>query len=364
MELTKKYLINGPNNVIRLTNGEKIIYIFGDIHFDINNQKKCINNNDYDSINFDQFLIKFMKENTKINYDLFIEQTIDQTKYFDLDVNDIYFNNIRKIFSKNINFVNNKIIKSELYPNFNFHYFDFRTDFPEFLKIIDLINNLPQFHLLFENIDNLVNIVNMIKIHINNFVKNINENSENKKIQKIYLKYENKKIQKKILHIINTYFKKIFYNNTINVIDELLDYIYTNYDTIKNKYLSIDFKLEIMFEIERKIKLISGTFYDIFQLSDIYLIRRILDKKYNKKSIIYTGLSHLSLTIYFLVKYFDFEITNIHYLSNEIKNSKELEKIIKNSKEYYNLVNYFYNTTEQDEAQQCINLFDFPIDMS
>jgi hypothetical protein len=183
MELTKKYLINGPNNVIRLTNGEKIIYIFGDIHFDINNQKKCINNNDYDSINFDQFLIKFMKENTKINYDLFIEQTIDQTKYFDLDVNDIYFNNIRKIFSKNINFVNNKIIKSELYPNFNFHYFDFRTDFPEFLKIIDLINNLPQFHLLFENIDNLVNIVNMIKIHINNFVKNINENSENKKVR-------------------------------------------------------------------------------------------------------------------------------------------------------------------------------------
>jgi hypothetical protein len=364
MELTKKYLINGPNNVIRLTNGEKIIYIFGDIHFDINNQRKCTDNNEYDSINFDQFLIKFMKENTENNFDLFIEQTIDQIKYFNVDINDIYINNIRKIFSKNINFVNNKIIKSELYSNFNFHYFDFRSEFPEFLKIIDLINNLPEFSLIFENIDNIINTVNMIKTNINDFIKNINENSENIKVQKIYLKYENKKIQKKIINIINTYFKKIFYNETVNIIDELLDYIYTNYDTIKNKYLSNDFKLEIMFEIEEKMVLISRTFYDIFQLSDIYLIRRILDKKYVKKSIIYTGLSHLSLTIYFLVKYFDFEITNIYYLSNEIKNIKELEKIIKNSKEYYNLTNYFYNTNDLDEPHQCINLFNFPINMS
>lgn len=51
---------------------------------------------------------------------------------------------------------------------------------------------------------------------------------------------------------------------------------------------------QIMLSLEKKrlwiFLLIAGTFYDIFHLSDIYLIRRILDKKYNKKKYFYTGL--------------------------------------------------------------------------
>jgi hypothetical protein len=36
MELTKQYLINGPNNVVRLENKKmnKILYIFGDYHLE------------------------------------------------------------------------------------------------------------------------------------------------------------------------------------------------------------------------------------------------------------------------------------------------------------------------------------------
>ena len=41
MNITQKYLINGPNNVIRLINDDKVIYIFGDFHHNINEQFEC-----------------------------------------------------------------------------------------------------------------------------------------------------------------------------------------------------------------------------------------------------------------------------------------------------------------------------------
>lgn len=59
--LTKKYLINGPNNAVRLTNGKKVLYIFGDFHFDVNYETMCPYDDKYDSIDIDSLLLKFMK---------------------------------------------------------------------------------------------------------------------------------------------------------------------------------------------------------------------------------------------------------------------------------------------------------------
>ena len=60
--MINEYLINGPNNVIRLTNGDKVIYIFGDYHHDINYQKECEIDDNNDSIDIDKLLFKFIKE--------------------------------------------------------------------------------------------------------------------------------------------------------------------------------------------------------------------------------------------------------------------------------------------------------------
>ncbi len=363
MEITKKYLINGPNNVIRLTNGEKIIYIFGDIHHTLINQTQCNYDQNISSINFDQFLIKFMKENINDDYDLFIEQSYDQLNIN--NYNNIYLENVRKIFSKNINFdEKNKIIKSEKYPNYRFHYFDFRNEISEFNKIIDLISKIPQFSELIENIDNIINICNNIKILINNYVKIINKNSYHKKIKNLFTKYNNEKIKKKINELLETYFNGLFYNNIINNIYELLDYIYTNYDTLKNKYISFDFKLEINIEIEKKLAIIVQDFYLFFKLTDIYLIRRILDKSYTKKNIIYTGLNHLSFITYLLVNHFDFKITNIYFFSDKNININSLNNFYKNNKHYKkDMVNLVYNSNDNDETIQCINLIDFPLNL-
>ena len=39
--MINEYLINGPNNVVRLADGNKILYIFGDYHFATEHQKEC-----------------------------------------------------------------------------------------------------------------------------------------------------------------------------------------------------------------------------------------------------------------------------------------------------------------------------------
>ena len=46
--------------------------------------------------------------------------------------------------------------------------------------------------------------------------------------------------------------------------------------------------------------------------TDVFLIRRILDKNYVKKCIVYSGGSHSVNLIFFMVKYLNFQIIKIH----------------------------------------------------
>jgi hypothetical protein len=56
--ITKKYNINGPNNIIRLSNGIKTIYLFGDVHIDLGQQKQCEYKNNIETIDIEKLLIK------------------------------------------------------------------------------------------------------------------------------------------------------------------------------------------------------------------------------------------------------------------------------------------------------------------
>ena len=51
---------------------------------------------------------------------------------------------------------------------------------------------------------------------------------------------------------------------------------------------------------------------DIYSLiTDVYFLRRILDKDYITTILSYTGSAHSANIIYILVKYFDFTVTHI-----------------------------------------------------
>ena len=54
-------------------------------------------------------------------------------------------------------------------------------------------------------------------------------------------------------------------------------------------------------------------------ITDLYFLRRFLDKKYIKNGIIYTGSSHMIDLIYLLTKYFNYELTHTYYISKPLK---------------------------------------------
>ena len=111
-------------------------------------------------------------------------------------------------------------------------------------------------------------------------------------------------------------------------------------------------------EIKKLVDIIHETIIDIYSLfTDLYLLRRILDKNYINKSIIYSGSQHSLNYIYFLVKYFDFKIVKIHKIN---ENKDEIIKSIKNTDIVYDIYKLFID--KEKPYEQCImyeNLFTY-----
>ena len=79
---------------------------------------------------------------------------------------------------------------------------------------------------------------------------------------------------------------------------------------------------------------------DIYSLfTDAFLLRRILDKIYVKKCIVYSGSQHSINCIFFLIKYYDFKIIKIHDSSE--KDIDKLTKEIFNSRYVYDIYKFF-----------------------
>lgn len=364
MELTKKYLINGPNNIVRLTNGDKILYIFGDFHFSVQNQNECPIDDDHDSIDIDKLLFKFMKLEKNREFDMFIEMF----EYLDPSLNTVhkkrYIDNVHKLFNSRIEFRNNKIFTLKPYSNFRFHYFDIRYLLYKDNEIanycFNYINNLI-FPYSYENIEKLLNIqINLDKTLLE--ILDYYKNSDDKVITKIKKKYNNKKIGEKI----NSIYNELIINNILetlkmnNVLIKLLE------KTIKdnNKDLIIDKSyMEIQSDIYIQLQNIKTNIIRIYLVTtDLNFLRRFLDKNYIKNTIIYTGLEHLSDISYILIKYFDFKLTHVYYHNKEIK----IEDIneTKNFDYITELNDHLYNMNKQHKPIQCSNLFNFPINFS
>lgn len=108
------FFINGPVALYRLENNNKIIYLFGDIHF---NDTECLNLN---SIDIHKYLIKSL--NLKKSLDFFIEKPQYGDERFLLNKrNQNYLIKVRGIsdlFNKKLN------PKIQSLDNKRFHYFD------------------------------------------------------------------------------------------------------------------------------------------------------------------------------------------------------------------------------------------------
>ena len=354
MSLTKSYLINGPNNVVRLSNGNKILYIFGDYHIDANLQYECLYNDEYESMDIDKFLSMFMRKNKDKQIDLFMEMHKEELIPSMYNYRARYIDSIIKLFKNRLVKHKDEIKINPKYPHFRFHYMDIRNSIIFFNKIFYYIeNNIYKNYINKSSyyIQSFTDLREMLKVTLNQ-IKN-----ENKNIQKILNKYSNLDIKQKI----NKLFQNIFiknYNKNFELIDTLLDIFNNNNINISNK--EIDEKIQnLIQELDNTLK------YSFTFLTDLFFIRRFLDKNYINNTILYTGAAHMCDIIYILVRYFEFDITHIYYKPNEYNITEEINKITDNEYFYINnILTKLRNELSNSSIYQCVDLFNFPENFS
>jgi hypothetical protein len=368
--ITKKYLINGPNNIARLTDGKKIIYIFSDFHLKMNEQTACLYNKKHETIDIDKFLIKFFHKETKKEFDIFIEVEggqDTQRHYMQIEkFNDPYLHQVRKILHKehfNPDDTNkNKVIKSNNFPNIRFHFFDFRFRIlPElnfnFFYDLKLPNIFPY---IIQDIVYLNNLLPELIYNLRSSLDFLLSNKNKTYLNKIKNKYSNDNIKRKINNIFDIIIIKVIEENII-ICENILNYIKSNQDKIMMKNQTIEESIEIYKPILIGLsKLDNKLLCPYTGLTDLYLIRRILDKKYTTNNIIYTGAYHFSEIIYLLVNQFDFKVTNMYHNTYNGDINKFLNSIDINENYYDILSKYFDNTDEYGNIIQCSNMFNFP----
>ncbi len=390
--------INGPINVIRLEgtikNINKIIYVYFDYHAPLSLQTEC---ESYDSINIVKYFYNLFKNTTK-ELDFFFEIKSSLIKKEVSPFKNIYIKNISKFYNK-AKF--NDELKKNIKNNIRFHYLDIRDHLEK-----NIYNNIDNLHISIKNLrtnkdifsndynninyacSNLLYELKIYKDFFDNELNNTNSRTtKNTKIfnkpeniityflDKITKKYKNKEIINKIK---KNYFNDIIIeiNSCISKLQELhklvLDkenYVYRYYDqkiNYKNtKNIDSFFGIYIDFEeldnfiykcdnlnedIQKKILFI------FCRLTDLFFLRRFLDKDYITNAITYTGSAHSINFIHMLVSYFDFKIT--HYSYSDEKNINKLNNIAKND---IHLLDYILHP---QHLIQCSNLENFPNDFN
>lgn len=389
-------LVNGPINVVRLegtiNNIKKILYVFFDYHANINLQTEC---ESYDSKDIVHYFYDIFKSTTK-PVDFFFEiKSTTVNKYNISPFKNIYINNIYKFYNKS---KFDESIKKNIKNNVRFHYLDIR-DYLEkniyyyddllYKSIKNILSNKDIFSNDYNNVvqacTQLIYELNIYKGFFENDkklarTKNLNTNKDNDSkynilyfLNKITKKYKNLDIINKVK---NNYFNDILeeINICINYLNELRSmvlekesYVYRYYDE-KRHYVKDDNKLNLftsyyntndMNQFVYKIDFISDNvhmkiLYIFLKITDLFFLRRFLDKDYITNGITYTGSAHSINYINFLVSNFDFKIT--HYSYSEEKNLDKLNEIAKN--DVY-LLDY---TLHPQKLIQCSDLSNFPID--
>lgn len=371
-----KNIVNGPINTIRLEgnmNGQnKILYLFLDVHSTINEQTQYKN---YKGIDITTFLYKEFKnwknKNEGKYLDFFSETELSGIHQNINNNRQIYIYEVEKLFIKNFN--KNRINDQSANNKIRYHYIDIRDVYHE--TILPIMIQLTEFSkILFDGniqiymFDEIIIKINELLKYMNDWIKSLYGNltesdtlnainnlnlSDNPILQnfskyvfKIRNKYNND-------HIINNmkdiyaYIKKMFDIN-LNKITSLLNLIeiIKQIHQKRNELNLITFDDETKYfsyyscngdtyenhlcEIRKIIKFIWNNTSQIFgYITDIYFLRRFLDKEYIRNGIIYTGYSHSMLYIYHLIKIYDFKITHFSY--SKETNLEKLNDTIKHN---------------------------------
>lgn len=367
--------INGPYNVVRLegtvNNIKKIFYLYFDVHYDLQNQYTCP---DALAVDIKDYLInEFKKVKKDKPVDFIFETDLIATR---TDINTFYkhkyIHEVVKLFDQAINIDKDKIKMSKIFPNVRLHAMEIRYHLPKNIKSFLLDNLLSE---ILNKSDYEIGITKIIT-DLEQFYELLNSTTpiKIKKIEKdLKKKYKSKVISKYLLNKMLFKYKNI---NIKNILVPPILFLLNKYlkESIKllhrllylqkkrNNVQSLHFSLEDTLHYTNNIYQLKETFENISIYTeefhclyyDLFTLRRLLDKEYITHAIIYTGGSHSINYIYFLIKYFDFNITHASYIDKNI-NFKEIHNIIR-KKESPDQIRYIF----EHDRYQCSDISSFP----
>lgn len=348
----KPEFINGPTNYAYLKgniNGiEKDIYLFFDKHFELNDQTKC---KSFNSIDISYYLYSLIKE-SKGFLDFFMEIRTSQIFEPISNKRDIYIKEVINLFKSEFVIKNSHGMKNLKYsktnPKVRLHYFDIR----DHLNILYLTNIITQIN---------ENIILLNKNEQNKNKQNNNEKNKKEYINNILFFIEDirdkiKLLDANIKEVISKeniiydkindtqkyYLNKVRNQYNIDVVGKSINLfldIHCEYILHKINQIINDIKFTLtniyildINELDKNMEKLSDHILELYSYyTDGYLLRRILDKNYVKKCIIYSGGAHSVNFIFFLVKHCGFKIITIHNCQE--KNLNMLEEKI--NKEWY-----------------------------
>lgn len=371
-------MINGPVNVIRLEGQvygiKKVLYLFLDFHVDVQNQTQCTNIYSEDIQKY--FVNSFDKLNqgSKI-YDFFMEihpsELINGHTNFDsTDYRDKYIREVVKFFQKLFKFdpQKNKVEVNELFKNVRLHYLDIRDYFQNYIYFTakESVNIARQFmindYIDPRGINEIVQIFKLIENHINQIIDILSKQQPKSNTPPV-IKFRSMDLDIKTIEYLtnklqNSYNHVDIRNKMLGLLKDSIDDFQKFVETIKSTIMKLEKYSQVIISNHNKLTkesmtnfygyglsqiiiremitdivntcdtFIYGRLLDIFaKFTDIYFLRRFLDKDYITNAIVYTGALHSNNYVHFLINEFDFRITHASYskiddmqeLTNEIK---------------------------------------------
>lgn len=386
-----KLLINGPMNAVRLE-GEvfgikKSVLVFFDFHLDVSVQTQCA---DYESIDIEKYLYEIIKKSPK-PIDLFFEyqKTMilhNQNNNHTSTQKDKYIRQTNKLLSGKYVKFTDKPTSTHKYHNQNarLHYLDIRDmigyDFHNIVADIQysLDETLNRGEFTKEILDMLLNKTEQLLHLLNSEIDPFTENTDMSELtspilNKLKYKYNRKSVFDKFTENID-YIRNIK-KKLVSKLQTILVSINKNYKHLTTQSDQLDMRAQNEFDI-----MSYGVSYFIFndyihelrinfalidrmqlilfaQLTDLFFLRRFLDKDYITTAITYTGALHSVNYIHYLITKYNFKITHFSYAS--ITDLPLLNQTIANIKkvnEFIKLEQIFYPPT----LIQCSNLSSFP----
>ena len=325
--LTKHYLINGPVNVVRLEKDNRILYIFGDIHKELHEQNVCDPiGTDKEAIDLDKLLIKVIKQNPNVKFNLYLE--VDDMKMVDstLNYSSMYIEQIRKLGKYKFSNFKSQVVDNR-YKILN------KNDY--LLNSLYDDNNLPTYYypINFNIIRAVLNFLTQHELIINMILKKISS-------KPIYQKHA------VAIEDVATFLKSLV-SKISKIVDKMKSNMisHTEGQMITMELCSACFNIKLMLQL---------TFASV---QDSNMINT-LEKQKESVNYYYCGLYHMVNTTHVLVNEFGYKITHLLY-GNKDEIEPQLKKLkVDYSLETTNTVRHLFDINKT--VIQCINLESFP----